>query len=438
MLTIKTKKIPSIVYLIFGLILLAAGIFFIVSHTGYSLIALCIIYILYLLFETIYYIFGGEAEGNKKNIILAIVFFFIVSALIILFALLFYSIIAILFIILSFVLFLVRTFICVHLYIVDGPNFIKTALLALLCLAVGITLICLKEPYRSNLFFTIIGIYFMAHGISCLADFFNSITRAGLSATRTKRRIRFSTPNIFTFGLTKDIISECNKVLRKDDNITVLTCEKEGENIEDANFEILVHVSRIPGKQFGHVDICIDNTIYTYGCYETTSCRFGGLFADGIFMIVPKQPYIENCLKNQRKYIIGYGCKLSDFQMENVKARINEFLSETKPMEIDTTQEETRLGGDGVIATAKMGGHSHKVVNGPFKTYFAIATNCVALADTIIGKAGIDSLSSGSIKTPGAYFDMLDSLFNRSNTLVIKRTAYLQSKAGEIKEQGTL
>ena len=74
------------------------------------------------------------------------------------------------------------------------------------------------------------------------------------------------------------------------------------------------------------------------------------------------------------------------------------------------------------------------VTKGPFKRYFAIASNCVQLADTIIGKAGLDALSKNSLKTPGAYYDLMESMFIRKNSLVVRKTAYLQVPKEEKKK----
>ena len=432
---IKIKKVSPVVFLLIGLLLILAGIAVIFMYDDYDIIAIDIALIIYFLIETISYARWKFKQKEIKAAVISIVAFFVISALIILLTNLFYNVFVIFIAIILFVLFIVRVAICIHLFIVDGPGLVKTAVQAILCLAGGVMLCILKPPYSINLVLFVLVIYLILYGITRVSDFFAAITKADLDESRSKRRMHISLPNIVSFRLTEYILDECTKVLDENENVTVLACEKEGENADDVNFEILLHVSRIPGKGFGHVDICIDDTIYTYGCYDSTSCKFGGLFAGGVFMIVPKKPYIDNCLKNQRKYIVSYGCKLSEEQLSRVKARINEFLEDTVPMDVDISKEETRLGGDGVIGTAKMGGKSYSVVKGPFKTYFVVSTNCVALADTIIGKAGLDSLSSGSLTTPGAYFKLLDVMFRRSNTVVIRRTVYLQSEAGEKKKQ---
>ena len=53
------------------------------------------------------------------------------------------------------------------------------------------------------------------------------------------------------------------------------------------------------------------------------------------------------------------------------------------------------------------GAKIYKIKSGEFKTYFAINTNCVKLADYITGSAGL-----------------LDDMFERRNTIVVSKTIY--------------
>ena len=60
----------------------------------------------------------------------------------------------------------------------------------------------------------------------------------------------------------------------------------------------------------------------------------------------------------------------------------------------------------------------------PFRTYYAMGTNCVKLADQLVGKSGIDILKVNGIITPGTYLDYLDRLYERGDSIVISRTLY--------------
>ena len=70
------------------------------------------------------------------------------------------------------------------------------------------------------------------------------------------------------------------------------------------------------------------------------------------------------------------------------------------------------------------GAQIRKVKEGPFSTYFALNTNCVQLADTILGPAGLDILAVNGIPTPGSYYAMLNRQFESGSPVVVTRTVY--------------
>lgn len=69
-------------------------------------------------------------------------------------------------------------------------------------------------------------------------------------------------------------------------------------------------------------------------------------------------------------------------------------------------------------------GKMYKFKKGPFKTYFALNTNCVLLADKIVGQAGIDIVKIQGLISPGAYFEYFNREFSKENSFVISRTIY--------------
>ena len=66
-------------------------------------------------------------------------------------------------------------------------------------------------------------------------------------------------------------------------------------------------------------------------------------------------------------------------------------------------------------------------VDGRFKTYFALGSNCVLLADSIIGRLGTDVLSMRGLITPGTYLDYLDKEYHKKGSMVITRQFYPMS-----------
>lgn len=66
----------------------------------------------------------------------------------------------------------------------------------------------------------------------------------------------------------------------------------------------------------------------------------------------------------------------------------------------------------------------YKFTSSKFKTYFVMSTNCVLLADTIVGTAGTDILSARGFISPGTYQDYLDKEFERPHSLVVTKRVY--------------
>ena len=59
-----------------------------------------------------------------------------------------------------------------------------------------------------------------------------------------------------------------------------------------------------------------------------------------------------------------------------------------------------------------------------FKYYFVMTTNCVLLADRIIGKSGIDIVNMNGIITPGTYLSYFEEEYKKENSRVIEKHIY--------------
>ena len=64
-------------------------------------------------------------------------------------------------------------------------------------------------------------------------------------------------------------------------------------------------------------------------------------------------------------------------------------------------------------------GELYKFIKSKFKSYFVLSTNCVLLADTIVGQAGTDILSPKGFIAPGTYQAYLDREFEKPNSIVV-------------------
>ena len=77
------------------------------------------------------------------------------------------------------------------------------------------------------------------------------------------------------------------------------------------------------------------------------------------------------------------------------------------------------------------GARFYKFRSGRFKTYFVLGTNCVLLADRLIGASGSDIIHVSGIITPGTYYDYLNRQYLLQNSNVISRHAYTMGNQRE-------
>lgn len=362
---------------------------------------------------------------NRRGAVMTLGIFVLEAVLLVIFSQFFVGMVELALAVMFFLLALLRLMICLHMLVSGVPGFLNTFLSLVISISLGVTFAFASASEKNDTAMLVLGLYLILAGFNQLGIFLSIILGSDLVDDRTRRRVYFTLPNIVTIPMTIQILRRCGEYLAEHPQDKTVVEEQEGTSSKNVNLEILVHTSRRPGKQLGHVDICLGDTIYTFGNYDASSHRLGGFIAEGIFAVLPREPYLKLCLTDQQKYVIGYGCTLSEVQMEAVKRKIEEIYACTEALEVDLSQDDPR-GGDGVVSFARIGGDVRRVVKGNFRTYFLIASNCVKLADTIVGAAGLERISRGTMVTPGAYLCMLDNLFFRKNTRIIRRTTYLQ------------
>ena len=108
-------------------------------------------------------------------------------------------------------------------------------------------------------------------------------------------------------------------------------------------------------------------------------------------------------------------------------------LSDCEPFEslyekaLKNGEETSELKDPASNIVRDVGGKVYTVVKGPFRRYFGINSNCVKAADWLLTDSGIDKLSFNGISTPGGYYSMMENMFRRSNTRIIRKTSYIIS-----------
>ena len=70
-----------------------------------------------------------------------------------------------------------------------------------------------------------------------------------------------------------------------------------------SRFEIFVHVAERGNGPLGHVDLCIDGYVYSYGNYDERDLKLGGWIAEGVLIKAPREEYMLFCKNHYQKSV---------------------------------------------------------------------------------------------------------------------------------------
>ena len=330
---------------------------------------------------------------------------------------------------------LARGAIAAQCWVENLPGKFRNSFASLLSLVFGVLLIA-DPSMQLPTVFSLAGVYLILYAVSLLVDFISSLFLSNQLGDRVKRKVRIALPMFVTAFLPSRLIDEFNQyfLTHQDKGGVLRETQEPGEG--KPALEVFIHLSDQGFGRMGHVDIRLDDTVYSYGCYDHHSHRFFGMVSDGTVAVAPAGPYLRHCLSFERKVLVGFGLHITHREREIVESKLRELSQVLVPWQSDWEKKQAgltvkRKGPDPASRLVKAtGAKIFKVKSGPFRKYFAINTNCVQLADTIIGPAGLDILRVNAIATPGSYFSMLNEMFERGNTIVTQRTIYADKKRG--------
>ncbi len=196
-----------------------------------------------------------------------------------------------------------------------------------------------------------------------------------------------------------------------------------------AELEIFVHTAETSlFSAIGHVDICYQGRVISYGNYDPSSETLFGMVGDGVLYFCDRDKYIDLCKRESQKTLFGYGIDLTPEMEEAVQEKLAELKQLTIPWEPSADKIKTEDGKEDYTYAYKIrhetDGELYKFIKSKFKSYFVLSTNCVLLADTIVGQAGTDILSPKGFIAPGTYQAYLDREFEKPNSIVVSKHVY--------------
>lgn len=287
----------------------------------------------------------------------------------------------------------------------------------------GIGLTTIFSPSTDGrLQFLIVGIYLILLGFSNVRDgaFFNT----DLEQKQLWRRIRINLPVIIAAFFPAEQLNRFNRFLQGEKREHQKVYSRIRDKQKPVDLEVLVHTSdqNLFGM-IGHVDICYQGKVISYGSYDVFSERLFGTIGNGVLFKVDKDAYIELCKQESKKTLFGYGLYLTDEQKIAVEKRLAEIddLLEMWNPPADLKDDEHTYA---YKLKHGLGAQLYKFKTSQFKTYFILSTNCCLLADSIIGQAGTAILDMRGIIAPGTYQSYLQYEFESANDLVVAQNIY--------------
>ena len=290
----------------------------------------------------------------------------------------------------------------------------------------------LGNGYLALLWF---GVYLIFYGCTIVGDAMGVLLRTEYGKTKIRRKMRLALPVLVAAFLPRKLLASVSESLREDPPDRL---ELSPEDNEKPHYlEIFIHLKEGFLEGFGHVDLCLDGTVYSYGCYDTASHRLGGILSDGTMAIAPRVPYIRHCLEFENKKLVGFVVPLTETEFRDVKGALDEILQQSYPWACALEQrrkdrkktqhkrkkEKIKMDAASILYRST-GAKFVKFKKGKFKTYYVCGTNCVLLADAVIGHSGVDWLRTNGVITPGTYYSHLDSLWKLQTGSVTEKRIY--------------
>lgn len=286
------------------------------------------------------------------------------------------------------------------------------------------SIICLIFGYfiliNLDLSLKICGIYLIVYSINLFILFIDEKI-SNKSKNKIKNKIHIALPIFISAFIPNRVLNGINRHLEpKEDTIF----KNDKTNKHKANVEILVHVTPFGNESFGHCDICINDTIISYGGYDYKSIKFNYTYGPGVmFESKNKEKYIKFCQKTSNKSIFGFGLYLDDEQINKLNNKINELKKRCYVWKCPVQLNKNDYDDYSSLLHLETNAKFYKFKYGKFKYYFVLGFNCVKFVDEILRACDLDTIICGII-SPGTYYDFLNREFNKKNGIVISKTIY--------------
>lgn len=323
-------------------------------------------------------------------------------------------------------------------YFKDGaPNYGAYFVNGVITLAAGV-LMLVNNRLNAIGFGLVAGIYVLWYGFTMIFDTFNEEStqqKMSAAARKMKRKLRFAIPPIIGGLLPRRLLKEYDaKVASEDANAYLheqnVSLPEKAEGLAPFNVEILVHLSKKFMESFGHVDLILGDEAVAYGNFDSHSYRLFGIISDGVLFKCNRERYLQQSVFHDDKVLIAFKVAFEVEELLQIKKNFDTMRENMVQWYCDTQLMEQgllpRKDYDDIADQIYKGNDAtfYKFKKGTLKTYFAVDTNCVKVADSLFENTNFDKPAIPGIVTPGAYYQFLMRELEKPDTKVYERHVY--------------
>lgn len=269
------------------------------------------------------------------------------------------------------------------------------------------------------------GIYLMLVGLTNINDG-RAVFMSPEQSRRLKRRFRFPLPVIFQAFLPHRLVQKLNRFIEEELYLEEGSWQESYHSFQEVmeKDDHILQVQISSGESsldiIGHVNICYKDVVYSYGNHDLESRSLAGAVGDGVLAICDRLSYLALSIERGLT-IVEYDLVLTDQQVQALEAELKKILDLIVPWKLESQKQWDSYAGDLI---KKTNASLFKFVKSRYQTYYVFGTNCVLLADEIIGISGLDLFPMVGVLTPGSYFDYLNKEYKKQGSIVVKRQVF--------------
>lgn len=274
-----------------------------------------------------------------------------------------------------------------------------------------------------------LGIYSILLGLNYVTDGLEK----NLNIVFSKMHIRIPLPVIIDFIIPFSIMKQLDN--NKIENNNAINKRQD--------LEIFVHVSEKNFGRFGHVDICFNGQIISYGNYDKNSRKLNEMVGSGVVFKAPRNKYIKFCVEEMNKTLFVFGLKITKEQKQAIQNEFDNIFENLIPWDPEYVRKSKRNKKLNSSEKKEFAYRLYKYTkakfykfkSGKMRAYFVLGNNCGTLPDKILRKSKTSVLKMYGIITPGTYYDYLEREYKKKNSNVVSKNIYNIDNIGQLKKK---